>query len=46
LNFGQMYGLHVMLLPIGVTFLVVVHIVLVRMRGVVKPIDAEGGARR
>jgi len=40
-----MYGLHVMLLPIGVTFLVVVHIVLVRMRGVVKPIDAEGRAR-
>jgi ubiquinol-cytochrome c reductase cytochrome b subunit len=45
LNFGQMYGLHVMLLPIGVTFLVVAHIVMVRTRGVVKPIDAEGGAR-
>jgi ubiquinol-cytochrome c reductase cytochrome b subunit len=45
LNFGQMYGLHVMLLPIGVTFLVVAHIVMVRARGVVKPIDAEGGAR-
>jgi quinol-cytochrome oxidoreductase complex cytochrome b subunit len=44
LNFGQMYGLHVMLLPIGVTFLVVVHLVMVRTRGVVKPIDAEGGA--
>ena len=44
LNFGQMYGLHVMLLPIGVTFLVVAHIVLVRVRGVVKPIDAEGDA--
>jgi len=39
LNFGQMYGLHVMLLPIGVTILVVIHIVLVRTRGVVKPID-------
>src|SRR6202035_1424591 len=24
LNFGQMYGLHVMLLPIGITFLIVV----------------------
>jgi hypothetical protein len=34
-----------MLLPIGVTFLVVVHIVMVRMRGVVKPIDAEGSGR-
>jgi quinol-cytochrome oxidoreductase complex cytochrome b subunit len=45
LNFGQMYGLHVMLLPIAVTFLVVWHIVMVRMRGVVKPIDAEGGSR-
>ncbi|MDQ6722084.1 MAG: cytochrome b N-terminal domain-containing protein, partial [Candidatus Dormibacteraeota bacterium] len=45
LNFGQMYGLHVMLLPIGVTFLVVAHIVMVRVRGVVKPIDAEGGGR-
>jgi len=45
LNFGQMYGLHVMLLPIGVTALVVAHIVMVRTRGVVKPIDAEGGAQ-
>jgi len=44
LNFGQMYGLHVMLLPITVTFLVVVHIVMVRARGVVKPIGAEGGS--
>jgi len=34
-----------MLLPIGVTFLVVVHLVMVRTRGVVKPIDADGGAR-
>src|SRR5213078_2789301 len=39
LNFGQMYGLHIMLLPVLVTFLVVWHIVMVRMRGVVKPID-------
>ena len=45
LNFGQMYGLHVMLLPIGVTILVVIHIVMIRARGVVKPIDPEGGAR-
>ena len=45
LNFGQMYGLHVMLFPIVVTFLVVVHIAVVRARGVVKPIDAPGGAR-
>src|SRR5215469_11883684 len=45
LNFVQMYGLHVMLLPIAVIFFVAWHIVMVRMRGVVKPIDAEGGAR-
>ena len=46
LNFGQMYGLHVMLLPMAVTFIVVAHIVMVRSRGVVKPIDPEGGAAR
>jgi len=42
LNFGQMYGLHVMLLPVAITVLVVVHIVQVRMRGVVAPIGAQG----
>ena len=42
LNFGQMYGLHVMLFPIGITILVVLHIVQVRMRGVVKPIEPGG----
>ena len=57
LNFGQMYGLHVMLLPIGITLLVVLHILQVRSRGVVRPIAdpyvpeatagsvTEGGAR-
>ena len=52
LNFGQMYGLHVMLFPIAVTLLVVLHIVHVRSRGVVRPIgdpfipstaDTDGG---
>jgi quinol-cytochrome oxidoreductase complex cytochrome b subunit len=38
LNFGQMYGLHVMLLPVLVTTLVAVHVIQVRLRGVVKPI--------
>jgi ubiquinol-cytochrome c reductase cytochrome b subunit len=42
LNFGQMYGLHVMLVPVAVTVLVVIHIVQVRARGVVAPIDAPG----
>jgi quinol-cytochrome oxidoreductase complex cytochrome b subunit len=37
-NFGQMYGLHVMALPIGATLLVVLHIIQVRLRGVVRPI--------
>ncbi len=39
LNFGQQYGLHVMLFPIAVTLLVVLHIIQVRSRGVVRPID-------
>ncbi len=39
LNFGQMYGLHVMLFPIAVTLLVVLHIVQVRSKGVVRPIE-------
>jgi quinol-cytochrome oxidoreductase complex cytochrome b subunit len=39
LNFGQMYGLHVMLLPIGIIALVFLHIIQVRMRGVVPPIE-------
>jgi ubiquinol-cytochrome c reductase cytochrome b subunit len=41
LNFGQMYGIHVVLLPLAITFLVTLHIVLVRMKGVVKPIGYD-----
>jgi len=41
LNFGQMYGIHVVLLPLGIAFLVVLHLVLVRMKGVVKPIGYD-----
>ena len=37
LNFGQMYGLHILLLPIAVVGLVAFHVVLVRLRGVVRP---------
>lgn len=40
LNFGQMYGLHVMLVPVVVTILVALHVVQVRMRGVVKPLGS------
>jgi ubiquinol-cytochrome c reductase cytochrome b subunit len=46
LDFGQMYGIHVMLLPILVTMLVVLHVVQVRMRGVVKPIEPQVPAGR
>jgi quinol-cytochrome oxidoreductase complex cytochrome b subunit len=52
LNFGQMYGLHVMLFPIGVTLLVALHIVQVRSKGVVRPIgdpyvaEPQGGESR
>ncbi len=44
LNFGQMYGIHVMIFPILVIALVALHIVMVRIRGVVKPIDPAGSA--
>jgi quinol-cytochrome oxidoreductase complex cytochrome b subunit len=46
LNFGQMYGIHVMLVPIAVLALVALHIVMVRMRGVVKPIDRGAKVRK
>jgi len=45
LNFGQMYGLHVMLIPVAVTILVVLHLVQVRMRGVVKTIQPKEASR-
>ncbi|MHB8572967.1 MAG: cytochrome b N-terminal domain-containing protein [Candidatus Dormibacteria bacterium] len=38
LNFGQMYGIHVVLFPVLVLVLVATHVVQVRTRGVVKPI--------
>ncbi len=40
LNFGQAYGIHVVLLPVAIVVLVAVHIALVRVKGVVRPIDA------
>ncbi len=41
LNFGQMYGIHIMLLPAAIVLLVVLHIVWVRLRGVVRPIESR-----
>ena len=40
LNFGQAYGIHIMLLPIAVLIVLISHIALVRMKGVVRPIGA------
>ncbi len=45
LNYGQMYGLHILLLPMLVATLVGVHVLLVRMKGVVKPIDKSQAAQ-
>ena len=40
LNFGQAYGIHVVLLPVTLVALVAIHIALVRLKGVVRPIGA------
>jgi hypothetical protein len=41
LDFGQAYGIHVLLLPIAIVSLLGIHILLVRLKGVVRPIDDE-----
>jgi ubiquinol-cytochrome c reductase cytochrome b subunit len=52
MNFGQAIMLHISLIPAAVLVLVGVHVLLVRIRGVVPPIDARpadlgvGGAER
>ena len=45
LNFGQMYGFHIFILPAALIGLVAVHIVLVRLRGVVRPYPLKGEQR-
>jgi ubiquinol-cytochrome c reductase cytochrome b subunit len=40
-NLGQMFTWHVVLLPLGVAAIVAFHVVLVRMHGVVSPIEAS-----
>ncbi len=37
LNFGQMYGFHIVILPLLVVGLVGMHLLLVRIRGIVRP---------
>ena len=44
LNTAQMVLFHVVLLPIGVGIITVVHVILVRRKGVVPPIDAKEDA--
>jgi quinol-cytochrome oxidoreductase complex cytochrome b subunit len=45
LNFGQMYTFHVYLLPLVVTGLVLLHLLFVRLRGVVRPFPVKGERR-
>jgi quinol-cytochrome oxidoreductase complex cytochrome b subunit len=42
LNFGQMYGFHIVILPVIVSALVGLHLLLVRLRGVVRPYPVAG----
>lgn len=46
LNFGQMYGFHVMLLPLMLVLLVGLHLLQVRIRGVVRPYAATSQEER
>ena len=43
LNFGQMLMWHIVLLPLVLVFLVAVHVVLVRIKGVVPPSEENAG---
>ncbi len=45
LNFGQMYSFHVIVLPLILVGLMALHIVLVRLRGVVRPYPVKGEQR-
>ena len=42
LNFGQMYGYHVVILPLTVGALITAHLALVRIHGVVRPYPEDG----
>jgi ubiquinol-cytochrome c reductase cytochrome b subunit len=44
LNFGQMLMWHIVLLPLVLVFLVAVHVVLVRIKGVVPPFEENPSA--
>jgi quinol-cytochrome oxidoreductase complex cytochrome b subunit len=46
LNFGQMLMWHIVLLPLALAAFVVVHVLLVRRRGVVPPFDLSASTRK
>lgn len=43
LNFGQMYGLHIFVIPFVLFLLLIFHILLVRIHGVVEPLPDKKG---
>ena len=45
LNFGQMYSVHILVLPVAIIGLVALHVLLVRLRGVVRPYLLKGEQR-
>lgn len=45
LNFGQMYTYHIFVFPAVILAVIVIHILLVRLRGVVRPYPARGEQR-
>lgn len=44
LNFGQMYSIHVFLFPLALVVLIGLHVVLVRIMGIVRPYARQGEA--
>jgi ubiquinol-cytochrome c reductase cytochrome b subunit len=45
MNFGQMLMWHIVLLPIVIAVIVVIHILLVRRRGIVPPIELDANGK-
>ena len=45
LNFGQMYTYHILVFPLAIGVIIVLHVLLVRLRGVVRPYPARGEQR-
>ncbi|HET9109594.1 MAG TPA: cytochrome b N-terminal domain-containing protein [Ktedonobacterales bacterium] len=45
LNFGQMYTYHIIIFPAAIAAIIAIHILFVRLRGVVRPYPARGEER-